>query len=289
LEQAQAETEMIKAQEINEPVESGSGKRALFPRMEANLPASAFPKFTPVSLEQAQAETEMLKAKELNETSTEEPHLMLEKRAQTPAAAACAKNPNVRIEWRNYSTSDRLAFIAAIKCLMGKPPVGRFSPPATNRYEDFVRLHQWYMPNVHGNGNFLVWHRYYLWTFEQTLRKECGFNRAMPWWDEPKDAGNFGKFDMFSSKDYFGNMVAYPNGAPVCIGSGAFSGLTCHIGPGQSNQNHCLSRANNDALTRQVSQAYVDTCNARSSYTDMASCSELGYVPLRSDAHIWCN
>jgi tyrosinase len=255
---------------------------SVFPRMSVNLPASAFPKFEPVPFEQAQAETEMIKALELNETSSHPTAHRLVKLAtsvQTAAAAACENNPNTRIEWRNYATSDRLAFIASIKCLMGKPPVGRFTPPSTNRYEDFVRLHQWYMPNIHGNANFIIWHRYFLWTFEQILRKECGFDRAMPWWNEPLDAGHFGSFDMFSSKDYFGNMVAYPNGDPVCIGSGAFAGLTCHVGPGQSNSDHCLSRANNDQLTQEVSQAYVDTCNSRTSYADMASCHELGYVP----------
>jgi hypothetical protein len=96
----------------------------------------------------------------------------------------CA-NPAIRFEWDDYSTSDKQAFVAAIQCLIRKPASGKFSP-SRNRYEDFVRLHQSYAPNIHSRSNqqqthkFLIWHRYYVWAFEQVLRDECGFNRAMP-------------------------------------------------------------------------------------------------------------
>lgn len=248
---------------------------SILPRgMSTNLPASAFPKFQPVPLEQAKAENERLDGLK-NEHSLNKVAVTANANAVTAASTACSQNPNIRFEWKNYSTSDRLAFIASIKCLMGKPPSGKFSPSAS-RYEDFVRLHQQKMSQVHGNSIFLIWHRYYLWTFEQVLRKECGFNRAFPWWDEPKDSANLAASDMFTNQNYFGHMVAWPNGDPVCIGSGAFSGLTCHIGPGQNNQAHCLSRAWNTDLTKQVSQSYVNTCNARTSFKDMASCIEYG-------------
>jgi tyrosinase len=191
--------------------------------------------------------------------------------AQTASAASCAANPNMRYEWRQYSTSDRLAFVSAIKCLIGKPPSGKFSP-ATNRYEDLVRLHQNYMPNIHNNAKFLIWHRYYLWTFEQVLRSECGFNRAFPWWDETKDAGRFGQSDMFTNNAYFGNL---PNQA-VCVNSGAFAGMTCHIGPGNSNTAHCLSRKVDESLTSQCNSDFVNYCNSRTSYADMESCTEGG-------------
>jgi tyrosinase len=248
---------------------------SILPRMSVNLPASAFPKFRTLSLEDAKAGKDLLERPGSNYTHPLEHEELKVATVQTAAAASCASNPNMRYEWRNYATTDRLAFIAAIKCLMGKPPSGNF-PPATNRYEDLVRLHQKYMPNIHGNANFVIWHRYYLWTFEQVLRRECGFNRPFPWWDEAKDAGQFHNSDMFTDPNYFGHMTSYPNGDPVCIGSGAFSGLTCHIGPGQSNTPHCLSRAINGALTSQCNQGYVDTCNSRTNYNDMASCSELG-------------
>jgi len=102
-----------------------------------------------------------------------------------PRDAGDCQNPNVRYEWDDYSTSDKNAFISAIQCLIKAKPSGKFSP-SRNRYEDFVRLHQTYAPSIHSDSTtvqthkFLLWHRYYLWAFEQVLRDECGFNRAMP-------------------------------------------------------------------------------------------------------------
>jgi tyrosinase len=248
---------------------------SILPRISKNLPSSAFPKFHTISLEDAHAGKDLPDGFESNSTHASLLSLQGTPTAQTAAAAACAAKPGMRTEWRQYSASDRLAFMTAIKCLMKKPPSGKFSP-AANRYEDLVRLHQQFMPNIHNNAKFLVWHRYFLWTYEQVLRAECGFNRNFPWWDETKDAGNFAKSDMFTNTNYFGHLPLPQGGNPVCIASGSFSGLTCHIGPGQSNTAHCLSRGVDESMTSQCNSAFVNTCNARSSYSDMESCIEYG-------------
>ncbi|KAL1860641.1 hypothetical protein VTK73DRAFT_7236 [Phialemonium thermophilum] len=237
-----------------------------------NLPASSFPTFKTISIDDAKNEKDLPPEWNRTHTVQADPDFFS---AQTAASAACSANPNVRIEWKSYSTQHRKNFIGAIKCLMNKPPSGKFSP-ATNRYEDFVRLHQMYMPEVHQNAKFLVWHRYYLWVFQMTLRKECGFNDPFPWWDETLVAGKFGTTDMFTSPDYFGHLPGPQNGNPVCITSGAFAGLTCHIGPGGGSTPHCLSRAGQASLTSQCNANFVNTCNSRSSYADMESCSEYG-------------
>jgi len=253
------------------PFAAATSASVLQQRTAPNLPADAFPHFKTLTLDDAKA------SKDLNHTAETNPPDFSNGAVtvQTAAQAACAASPNVRYEWRQYSASDRLAFIGAVKCLMSKPPSGNF-PPATNRYEDFARIHQMYMPNIHGNPKFLPWHRYYLWTFEQVLRTECGFDRAMVWWDETMDAGHFGQLDMFTSPSYFGHLPAPVNGNPVCITSGAFAGLTCHIGPGSSNGAHCLSRGGNAADTAQCNTNFINTCNSRSSYADMESCLEFG-------------
>lgn len=235
-----------------------------------NLPASSFPKFQELSQSDAEAGKD-LPPGGFNTTSSR--FGASSGAAQTAASAACSAAPNIRIEWRSYSTSDRQAFIGAIKCLMGKPPSGQF-PPATSRYEDFVRLHQMWMPNIHGNPKFLIWHRYYLWTFQMVLRDECGFNRALPWWDETLDAGRFAQSDMFTSNDYFGRLAG---GGPSCVTNGAFAGLTCNIGPGTSTTTpHCLSRNVDESLTSQCNSGFVNTCNSRGDYASMESCSEGG-------------
>lgn len=107
----------------------------------------------------------------------------------TDAAAASCTSPGTRFEWRNYSQSDRKAFVSAISCLTNRPSAGTSFAPSTSRYEDFVVTHQKMTPQVHGNAIFIHWHRYFLHTFEQALRTECNFNSAMPWWDETKDSG----------------------------------------------------------------------------------------------------
>lgn len=250
-------------------------RRADFSGAE-NLPDSAFPKFETVSLEDAKAGKDR-KIQGLpepdDETSTSKIQGLVTT-ATTEEAAACSASPNVHVEWRRASASDRQGFIDAVKCLMNQNPSGNF-PPATNRYEDLVRLHQEFMPDVHNNAKFLPWHRYYLWTFEQVLRDECSFTGPMLWWDETLDAGNFGQSDIFSSS-YFGSIPAPNKGQPVCVTNGAFAGLVLNIGPGSTSTPHCLSRSLNEAYSAQCSTAYITLCNQRADYADYESCLEYG-------------
>lgn len=121
------------------------------------------------------------------------------------ATAATCTNPRVRVEWDSYPDSSKQAFVDSIKCLMSRAPSGQFSH-SRSRYEDIVALHQTLTPNVHGNAKFLVWHRYLTWAFEDILRTECGFNHAMPWFDETKYAGRFSQSSIFSSR-WFGGIA----------------------------------------------------------------------------------
>lgn len=183
-------------------------------------------------------------------------------------------NPRIRREWDSYSNSDRQAYVDAIRCLQSRPASGQFRQ-SQSRYEDLVALHQTLTPNVHGNAKFLLWHRYYLWTFEQMLRSDCGFNRDLPWFDETRYAGRFGASSIFSSQ-WFGSV----NIGGQCVTNGQFAGLAINVGPGSGNTRHCLARNGDDSRTANTGSAIVDACNSRSSYPDMASCAEGG-------AHAW--
>lgn len=138
------------------------------------------------------------------------------------AAAATCSDPNVRFEWRSYSDTDRTAFVDAFKCLMDAPASGNY-PPAANRYEDLVRVHQAMTSTIHGNGLFLFWHRYYVWVLEQVMREECGFDRAFPWWDETLDAGAFAASSVFTA-NYFGTLPTATDGQGTCITDGVSKG-----------------------------------------------------------------
>jgi len=247
---------------------------SILPRSAPALPASAFPKIQPVPFEvaKAQKETQEGNSTHANNNVNSKVGILATSEGAVAAAGSCSADQNIRIEWRSYSTSDRLAFVGAIKCLLNRAPSGSFAP-AKNRYEDFVRLHQLNQPNIHGNAKFLIWHRYFVWTFEQVLRAECGFNRAFPWWDETLDAGRFAQSDLFTNNDYFGHLPNVPN----CIVSGAFNGLVLNIGPGQSTTTpHCLTRTVDESLTGQANSGYVNLCNSRTNFADMATCSEGG-------------
>ncbi|KAJ3576214.1 hypothetical protein NPX13_g3781 [Xylaria arbuscula] len=172
--------------------------------------------------------------------------------------------------------SDRTAFVEAIKCLQTKPSGGSQYTGSQNRYEDLVSVHRDMTANIHQTAAFLVWHRYFVWVFEQLLREECSFDRAMPWWDETKHAGAFAQSDVFTDA-WFGNLPAKTSdGQGTCIESGEFGGTTLHVGPGTGNSDHCLSRAVDESQTAQCNNDFTNSCLSMSSYDDFRDCFELG-------------
>jgi tyrosinase len=183
-------------------------------------------------------------------------------------------NPRVRVDWDSFSNADRQSFVDSIKCLLRARPSGRFHG-SQNRYEDLVVLHQQSTPSVHGNARFLLWHRYFLWTFEDLLRRECGFRAAVPFFNEARYSGRFQSSSLFSDA-WFGTLLA--RGA--CVRNGQFANLANNIGPGTHNTRHCLSRNGDESKTANTRQSITDACNARKTYADMAACTEGG-------AHAW--
>ncbi len=139
------------------------------------------------------------------------------------AAAATCSNVRVRTEWDSVSTADRQSFINSIKCLMNRAPSGQFAA-SKSRYEDFVALHQVLTPRVHSSSKFLLWHRYFLWTFEQELRDSCGLTTTLPWFDETRYAGKFGQSSIFSSQ-WLGGIGL----GGACVTDGVSEEIWCSI------------------------------------------------------------
>ncbi|KAI0412042.1 hypothetical protein F5X98DRAFT_24359 [Xylaria grammica] len=194
----------------------------------------------------------------------------------TSSATCNPSNSHVRFEWDSYSKSDRTAFVEAIKCLQTKPSGNSKYTGSTNRYEDLISVHRDMTANIHQTEAFLVWHRYFVWVFEQLLRDECSFDRAMPWWDETKHAGAFAQSDIFTDA-WFGHLPAMTSdGQGTCIESGEFSHTTLHVGPGTSNTDHCLSRAVDESQTAQCNKDFTNSCLSMKSYADFRDCFELG-------------
>ncbi|KAI6089059.1 Di-copper centre-containing protein [Hypoxylon rubiginosum] len=254
------------------------------------LPLSTFGEVHHISIADAIAKVDLLgnNFTDLPISTKDHPLSFGEEKVTSSKATAAAAdtgdcaNPNIRFEWDQYSASDKQAFVDALQCLINKAPSGNFAP-SKNRYEDFVRLHQTYSPNIHSKSTtqqthkFLLWHRYYVWALEQVMRDECGFNRAFPWWDEKKWAGKFAQATIFTSQ-YFGTLPGSTNGAATCIGNGRFSGMSLSLGPGMATNNpHCLQRAVNEQTTLQTGQSSWDTCMQRTSYPDFHSCVEFTF------------
>lgn len=194
------------------------------------------------------------------------------------ASSGSCTNPAVHYEWRDLTPVHRSEYIAASKCLFGKPSKSGLAG-ARNRYEDLQAVHQHMTKTIHGVGQFLPWHRYFMHAHEYLLRTECGYTGPMTWWDETKDAGHFSTAPMFTSA-YFGSApVKTSSGQGTCITNGAFANTELYIGPGQTvNSEHCLSRAVNEGLSKDITMSFVNSCNSHENFTDMWKCSYTGYV-----------
>lgn len=129
----------------------------------------------------------------------------------------CA-SPYIRVEWSNMRNEDRHGFLNGVKCLWDRPSKGGF-PGSTNRWEDIVVVHQRMTGEVHQNGIFLPWHRYYLWVMMRIMREECGYRGPFPWWDEVKYGGRFAQAPVFTP-EYFGSLPQATNGQGTCINDG---------------------------------------------------------------------
>jgi tyrosinase len=104
---------------------------------------------------------------------------------------------------------------------------------------------------IHGTGNFLSWHRYYIYTFEEALRDECGYKGYLPyanWGRYAEDLLNSPIFDgsaySISGNGEYRNhtgasipsaalpLIQLPAGSGGgCITTGPFKNMTVNLGP----------------------------------------------------------
>ncbi|KAH7339048.1 Di-copper centre-containing protein [Rhizoctonia solani] len=123
----------------------------------------------------------------------------------------CGK-PAKRREWRQLNREEKKAFVDAVKCLQRPPKDGKATssitptgdtpnvPPynsSTSYFDDFVYAHIDSNINDHFTAIFLPWHRWYLHTFHETLKKECGYKGVMPYWNWSLDVANMTASPVF--------------------------------------------------------------------------------------------
>lgn len=213
-----------------------------------------------------------------------------------PNAQKCnLKNTAVRKEWSTLTPAEKTNYINAVQCLAKKPaktPAG-IAAGAKNRYDDFVATHINQTLFIHGTGNFLSWHRYFTWSYEQVLRNECGYKGYQPYYNWPKWASDPLKSPAFDgsstslsgdgskvsgrnatcipSPDACGISLPPANGGG-CVQNGPFKDWSVNLGPvspvlpdlnpnpeftGLGYNPRCLRRDINKAASAWTSDSYV--------------------------------
>ncbi|RGP60415.1 tyrosinase [Fusarium longipes] len=215
---------------------------------------------------------------------------------KTKRASTCNwSNVRVRREWNTLSKKDKKSYIDAVKCLQSKPAKGpeSFAAGAKTRFDDWVSVHLNSTSNIHYTGNFLSWHRYFTWLYEEALRNECGYKGTQPYWDWSLTAiSGLTKSSIFDGSDTslsgdgesIGEQADIVLGAssglpPVylktgngggCVKSGPFKTMSVNLGPaaldlpgGKVEANpqpldynpRCLKRDLSDSVNRRFANA----------------------------------
>jgi tyrosinase len=157
-------------------------------------------------------------------------------------------NVAVRREWGSLSNPERKAYTDAVLCLQKKTTKTPASliPGARSRFVNQTQT-------IHYTGNFLGWHRYFTWQYEQALRNECGYKGYQPYWNWAKTAESGlenstmldgSPFSMSGNGEFIpggGNVNLGGNGLPDflipagtgggCIKSGPFKDMKVNLGP----------------------------------------------------------
>ncbi|CUA78420.1 hypothetical protein RSOLAG22IIIB_07073 [Rhizoctonia solani] len=123
--------------------------------------------------------------------------------------------PAKRKEWRRLSRKEKKDFVDAVKCLQRPPKDGKTRivptgatpdiPPynsSASYFDDFVYAHIDSNIKDHFTATlvvFLPWHRWYLHTFHEALKKECGYKGVMPYWNWSLDVANITASPVYDS------------------------------------------------------------------------------------------
>ncbi|WYZ44850.1 hypothetical protein EsH8_VIII_000166 [Colletotrichum jinshuiense] len=159
-------------------------------------------------------------------------------------------NARYRRDWASFSSKERKEYISAVQCMLTLPSKSdpEFAPGARNRYDDFVAVHINQTTKIHGTGNFLTWHRYFVWAYEEALRNECGYKGSQPYWNWLKNQDDLTKSPVFDGSEtslsgdgayvkHNGSVsgagaIILPSGnGGGCVTSGPFVNMTVNLGP----------------------------------------------------------
>lgn len=81
---------------------------------------------------------------------------------------------------RQLSGPQKKSYIDAVLCLTRKTAKSGIAN-AVNRFDDHEAVHNNQKPDIHWVGHFVLWHRYFVATYEKALRDECGYTGGQPY------------------------------------------------------------------------------------------------------------
>ncbi|TVY52368.1 Tyrosinase-like protein orsC [Lachnellula cervina] len=134
------------------------------------------------------------------------------------------ENAAVRREWGNLTTTERQNYTNAVLCLMSAPAKTNATqvPGAKTRYDDFLYQHINQTLTIHQTANFLSWHRWFVYTYEQALRNECGYTGYQPYCKlilTPQSARGLRQFFLvYIMPGNWGRWAADPINSPIFDG-----------------------------------------------------------------------
>ncbi|KAI9149917.1 Tyrosinase P [Paramyrothecium foliicola] len=196
-------------------------------------------------------------------------------RLERSGTRSCNKN-NVRIfkEWRHIPGKERIAYTNAVQCLQNKPGILSLFEGSKTAFDDFAVLHILLVQYVHVSASFLLFHRYFLYTYAEKLR-ECGYNGPVPYWEWGLDCDDVDASPLFdgsaTSLGSNGKFIPDRTSGPIpgleipgvplgtgggCVHSGPFKNYTVNMGnvldPDPTRYNpRCLKRDLNPHICKQ--------------------------------------
>ncbi|KAH9904384.1 hypothetical protein F4778DRAFT_780352 [Xylariomycetidae sp. FL2044] len=186
---------------------------------------------------------------------------------------ATCDSPVQRKNFTSMTNDEKTTWLEAEVCLTTHEAVFGLFDAATTLWDEQQYLHLTMSNYIHGVGQFLPWHRYYMTLHEKLLQTYCGYEGGMPYWDEAVDADNITASAVWDSVYGIGG-----DGDSDLVTDGPFAGLELHVGAYSENSvvpkaaTYHLNRSINADTFQSAGQTYVDECFAIDNYDEAWSC-----------------
>lgn len=157
---------------------------------------------------------------------------------------------------------------------------------SNSRWDELQWAHIVQSNFIHGNGQFLPWHRYYMRVHEMLLQQECKYTGAQPYWDEQRDAdaGTIEKSSVWGADDLsFGSNGRNDD---ECVVDGPFANTTLRLNMAwgvTEYDEYCLGRNFTASYWSWANSTYSDTCYAKTNYYNAFNCY---HATPRSSVHL---